>query len=183
MDNRWWLWYRDKYIDEYIENNKNYSVNTLIKYLKNLKIDTQCIDEQIKLFWEKISRADEQCDVKIKDFIAKNFCKKQLFIDIEHPHFVLFKEYAKQICSILGIKCKIFLEKYCAIYGHSIVVYPQVKKYLTLELLKEINKINPEAEVEIYKEFFMPESKELFDNSLVVLTQLSRLSKSSIFLY
>lgn len=29
-----------------------------------------------------------------------------------------------------------------------------------------ILEINPEAEVEIYKEFFMPESKELFDNSV-----------------
>ncbi len=133
MDNKWWLWYRDKFIDEYIENNPNYSLEALIEHLKNREIDTQYLDEQIRLFWEKISRMDEQCHVKIKDFIIKNFHDKQLFIDIEHPNFILLEEYARQICSILGINCDIFSEKNCALYGHSIPIYPQVKKYFNLK--------------------------------------------------
>lgn len=132
MDNKWWLWYRDKFIDEYIENNNNYSIESLIEYLKQIKLDTQYLDEQIQIFWEKIDKADEQCSVKIKDFIIRNFHDRQLFIDIEHPHFVLLEEYSRQICSILGINCNIFSEKDCALYGHSIVVYPQVKEYLKL---------------------------------------------------
>lgn len=133
IDNKWWLWYRDKFIDRYIENNKNYSIDDLIKYLKNLKPDIQTLKEQIQIFWEKISKSDEQCDVKIKDFINKNFLVKQLFIDIEHPHFILLEEYARQICSILGIKNNVFSERKCVLYGHSIPVYPQVRECLNLK--------------------------------------------------
>ena len=132
MDNRWWAWYRDKYIDEYIENNKDYSIEDLTEYLKNIKIDTQYIDEQMQIFWGKISKADEQCNIKIKKFIEENFHDTQLFIDIQHPHFTLLEEYARQICSILGINCECFLNKNCAFYGHAITIYPQVKKYLNL---------------------------------------------------
>ena len=107
-------------------------MEALIDYLKNIQIDTKYIDDKLEIFWEKISNSDEQCDIKIKDFLTKNFCKEQLFIDIEHPHFMLLKEYAKQICSILGFNCNIFSDRNCSVYGHSIVVYPQVKKYLNL---------------------------------------------------
>ena len=59
----------------------------------------QCFREGI----EKIKKREQQCDIKISDFILENYKNKQLFYDPQHPTEVVICEIGKRVLRCLGI--------------------------------------------------------------------------------
>jgi hypothetical protein len=79
--------------------------------------ENNIIDFNFEQRWNdniKISREKEQnCDVKIIDFIIENMSKHKLFLTHDHPTSIIFNELTKQICKILNLSynCTIDLIK------------------------------------------------------------------------
>ena len=76
----------NKLIELYEKNLLNYDFNTRM-------------NENYKISKEK----EENCDVKIIDFIFENIQKYKLFLTQDHPTSFIFNEVTRQICKILNI--------------------------------------------------------------------------------
>jgi len=51
-------------------------------------------------------KKEEECDVKIIDYILQNIHKQKMFLTHDHPASCVFNQITKQICDILGVNYK-----------------------------------------------------------------------------
>ncbi|MCH5249313.1 MAG: hypothetical protein J1E98_05255 [Lachnospiraceae bacterium] len=56
---------------------------------------------------EKIRTREENCDVKISQFILKHYHEEKIFYDIGHPTNMVMEEMYRQICNIIGINAEL----------------------------------------------------------------------------
>lgn len=94
-----------KYINKEIIMNlkkSNYELDTILKLYDDNKLDFKY--EQRKIEGINILKSKETtCDVKISDFILKNYKKYKLFYMPSHPTHIILKEMSKQILEKLNI--------------------------------------------------------------------------------
>lgn len=65
------------------------------------------IINNFKDYLERIRIREENCDVKISQFILKNYQQKQIFYDIGHPTNLIMEEMWRQICNLIGINTEL----------------------------------------------------------------------------
>ena len=132
MGNKYWVWYRDKYIDDYLKKHKDYTINELLEYLYGLDLD-----KEIKMLYDRFITKCEKLDER-SSFVINNWLKdasksEMLFIDPEHPAEILLKKYYDEVCDILRIE-NVYTPMMNSInYGHGTPIYPQVLKFFDIK--------------------------------------------------
>ena len=102
--------------------------------------------------YKKGIEKEENCDIKIIDFIYNNIKKHKLFLTQDHPTSFIFNEICRQICNILNInydyeKAKLVSENYAnlidSVYRRSSCQYLISRysiKYFGFEYINEEDK-------------------------------------------
>lgn len=130
--------YRDKYVDALIQQNiKSDDIIDMVseeRFIDDVEIES-CIKESLS----SVKKRDSYADIKIYDYVEKNYMEQQLFYSPFHPCDNLIKEYTKRIFMYLGLKWDITDEYFAGICsagimrGADIVIYPSVVKKLGLK--------------------------------------------------
>ncbi len=86
---------------------------------------------------EILREKEKETDVKLSDFIKKNFRKYRLFHTVKHPTNVLLKELFKQLLPLLGLRSKNidsdpFFSREHLTFETTDIIYPSVAKILNL---------------------------------------------------
>jgi len=84
-------------------NNKFNNLNELIYLYDNNKLDFD-FENRMKINNEISLNKENNCDVKIIDFINKNIDKKKCFLTQDHPTSFIFNEVTRQICNIIDLE-------------------------------------------------------------------------------
>ena len=82
---------------------KDYDLNSIIKLFEENRIDFQ-YEKRWKNTIKILEEKEKKCDVKMADFIKKNFSKKRLFLLENHPTSFVFIELVNQILNILKLE-------------------------------------------------------------------------------
>ena len=135
-----------KYINKEIIINLKNSGNDLKKILKlydENKIDFKYNDRKIEGI-NILKEKEKTSDVKISDFILKNYKKKKLFYTQNHPTHIILEEMSKQILNILKINHIDFEnyfknKKYILEHGHSLIYSKYDKKFHNFDYFVETN--------------------------------------------
>ena len=127
-----------------VTNGTDGSHETIQKCINDLHSDDFIPCETIQHWKERTFassvKRDEECDVRVTEFIAKQYTRTRLFHTIEHPSNVLLMFVARQVIdnlqSSLGISFSIdidFVPQKELLYDHTLPILPCVKKTLCLE--------------------------------------------------
>lgn len=94
-----------KYINkDYIQKLKiNKSLKDILDLYDNNELDFDYENRKINSI-NILKKKEENCMVKISNFILENHTKKDLFLTHNHPTYIILKEMTKQILNILKIK-------------------------------------------------------------------------------
>lgn len=85
----------------------------------------------------QLEKREENCDVKISDYITIHYKKRLLFYTPNHPTNEVLAELVKRIFMLCGVRVEdIRLEKAWENNGREIFIYPSVRKNLQLEFNK-----------------------------------------------
>jgi hypothetical protein len=126
------LYYRDTLIDEAYENNKKGSLVDIVEYVENREFDEQEIRMKFNDMMNKIRSREKMWDVKVSDFIEKNYRLLPIMEDVSHPADALIDEIGRQVAIFLnisdipkrGFRYCLGLESFC---------FPGIKKALGIE--------------------------------------------------
>lgn len=77
------------------------SLNDVLKLYKLGKIDFD-LERRFKNCLEEMQSREQNCEVKLSDYINKYYRKTLLFVSLNHPTFPIFAEIGNQICNMLG---------------------------------------------------------------------------------
>jgi hypothetical protein len=97
------LYYRDSLIDEAVSVTGAASVNDIIQYIENYKFDENEIKQKFCKMMETIRSREKGWDIKVADYIEKNYQHMQMMIDIWHPSCTLMQEIGRQVAELLEI--------------------------------------------------------------------------------
>lgn len=124
-------WYRDKNIDECINNNI-LDVEQIYSIVKAKKYSSIEVQSKYLEFIEKLMIREKQCNIHIFDYIFQHISEQKLFLDIEHPSKLLLGEIGNRILEYLGY---VRLDSNLTIpnvYAHEVFVYPSIKEYFNM---------------------------------------------------
>lgn len=137
---------RDKKLEQMIDDGMD--VGEMIKFINNKKF-WSCselrnnFDETIN----KLKLREEKCDIKISDYIERNYKKKKLFYDPNHPNVDVIREKGRKILNLLNMKIE--ESGYAPSIYHDaceLFIYGCVKEALSLEFQEDYIKVHsPEA--------------------------------------
>jgi hypothetical protein len=82
--------------------NKKYSKEQIISMFLNGQIDFK-LDERLKNSLAELKKRDQYTDIKVYEFIKKNYKSKKMFISNNHPTTIVFKYIYYQILNILRL--------------------------------------------------------------------------------
>lgn len=103
--------HRDKYVDELIE--RKVSPKDILSILCDEQfIADEEIENCIADSLMELKKRDSFADIKICDYIEKNYRKEQMFYSPYHPCDKLLKKYIKRIYSYLGLRWTIKDEEF-----------------------------------------------------------------------
>lgn len=129
--------YSDRYIDEMVEQNN--TIEEIITKISSINFFDRTfiksfIQEQLDLFKTR----ESECDIKMYDFISKNYDKEILFNSFHHPKDFVIKELARKLLSFLNIKNLEFenekaLDKLDFLTVQGQIIYPAVLSYLNIK--------------------------------------------------
>lgn len=121
------------HIDMIIDNCVKQGMGTeaIIEFCKGGGVKEQEIKDNFKVFIKKILEREKGWDIKISDFILKNYKKMKLFYDAGHPTNDIMVHISKNVLFKLDIDEDIFTLR--CMDAHEVPVYPIVKKVLNLE--------------------------------------------------
>ncbi len=91
------------------------------------------IDENLKKSFEIIENQEKDCDIKILDYIQKEYCNKRLYYTLNHPINAVLQEIAYRICIYLGLKVDNIGNSNRSLEGFDQIIYPFVEKILGLK--------------------------------------------------
>jgi hypothetical protein len=80
---------------------QGYSLNDILKMYSNNQINfnfKKRFDKCIKILREK----EKECDIKVSNFIIKNYKKRELFLTSNHPTSCIFIHCVNQILPMIG---------------------------------------------------------------------------------
>ena len=98
----WIRGWRDKNIEQMYE--RGGEIKTIAKKLETE--DFYCVDairEQFSCQIDKLIKRENTCDIKISDFILKNYQKQRTFYDPNHPAHEVIYEKGRRILNLLGM--------------------------------------------------------------------------------
>lgn len=120
----------DIVIDECVKRGK--TVEEIIDYCKSNKaLNDDFILENFNKYMKRIQEREESWNIKIYDFIVKNYQKEKLFYDEGHPTNIIMKKISEDILYELGIQEDIYTN--IQMDDHEIPVYPAVRNALNLD--------------------------------------------------
>lgn len=129
--------FRDKYVDALIR--QGIKTNDIINIIcDEWFIPDKEIEDCIKNSLSGLKKKDKFADVKIYDYVEKNYMKEQLFYSPLHPCYNLLREYTHRIFLYLGLRWDIagdFFHGICCggmMRGADTVIYPSVIRKLGL---------------------------------------------------
>lgn len=125
----------DSVIDGWMNNHpEEFKIKDLLEYCySDEALPEDVILENYNFMAEKIKVREENCDIKVSDFIIGNFMDKQMFYDLGHPTNVVLKQISRGILRKLGISDDEDIVCADSLCYHEDPVYPQVRKALGLK--------------------------------------------------
>lgn len=105
-------------------------------------ISSDKIKQHLEICFEKMQQVEENCDIKVVNYIRDNYKTEQVFFTIQHPCNNLLIFTVQQILKLLNIldstnSLQIIPE---LLFVHTVMILPCIKKELNLEF-PSINKI------------------------------------------
>lgn len=131
------FWYGDKYVDDLLD--KNFSLLEILSAVKQESFILQeDIYQKIETSFAELERRECNKNVKITDYLRKNYSKRQLFYSPNHPCNEVLIEYTRRILRQLGYKWEPLSEADLSLQcktlkGQDIPVYPSVIQLLGLK--------------------------------------------------
>ncbi|OPJ64513.1 WcbI family polysaccharide biosynthesis putative acetyltransferase [Clostridium chromiireducens] len=130
--------YGDKNVDQMMEHGE-YTPDEIISKISDENF--YCLDDILETgekSLNELKRREEDCTVKMYDYIEEHWKERQLFYAPGHPNNELLKECAKRILTVLKIQEKFFkheryLDTHYSLRSQDLVIYPSVIKALNLE--------------------------------------------------
>ena len=135
-------WYKDRYIDEYVEKNKDCKIDDIVNHIKSKKFEGKLLDDGYHEFMHRLKEREMSCDIKISDFIEENLSKEQLFIDVRHPSVFVLQEMANRIIKFLGYRVNPLYDDLKFEYGHEVPIYDGVKSHFKMNWEQQALKRN-----------------------------------------
>ena len=134
--------YADLLIEQCVE--KGLSADETVQFCmgENCIIEKDIL-ENFNYFMDKIQQREKSWDIKIYDFIVRNYKVKKLFYDMGHPTNVILEYIAYEILDRLEIKD--LLSADIRLDYHEVPVYPAICKVLGLEWRDEKIRTSSEA--------------------------------------
>lgn len=146
--------FSDYYIDKMLE--EGVSIDVIVKKCSSGTCFSA--EEIIKNFDDallKIKLRELSWDIKCSEYIERNYKKKRLFYEPEHPTNVIFRYICQEILRLLGIADEISANDNLGNYETPI--YPEVKETLGLLFENEKVRINDKSrnldEIASYEEY------------------------------
>lgn len=122
----------DFIINQYLYE-EDFDVDKIIdKCLQTDILDKQMIVSYCRNCINKIKDREKYWDIKVSDYIEKNFKKKKLFYDLGHPTNDLMEYMAKRVMEIMNIDYKGICCNY-TMDTHELPIYPCVAQALDLK--------------------------------------------------
>ncbi len=122
-------WFRDSIIESFLSGHPDSGIDALFAAYMDADVDA---DSAASAYEERCAsyRAveDEQCTLKIFDFIDGHMATEQLFIDPEHPSHILLNEIGNRVLDRLGMPRIYPFRPVMSSYGHGCPMHPAVKR-------------------------------------------------------
>lgn len=124
----------DKYIEKFAE--QGFAFDEILEKIEKIDFfSEQEMKEAIQKSLAKIKDKEQECDVKISDYIIDNYDKKQLFYSPNHPIEEVLLEYLNRILTRLGYaQWKISITDFNiyseTLKGQDMPIYKSVINYL-----------------------------------------------------
>lgn len=123
--------YRDEILDD-AANNISGSIFEFAEYWNHFRYDDKLLDELWDMNKTKLQLREKNWDIKIADFIYKNYKSIPCFVDANHPSKYVMKEIGRQTAQILKLN-DICDEKYESNMGIPIPILPSIKAHFGLD--------------------------------------------------
>lgn len=124
------------HVDTWIEKeySKSHSVKKVIAALKDINyISKEEILWNLQCTLDELKKRETKCDIIMSDYIEKNYTKKMLFTEPEHPVNEVIAELVNRLLAILKIKERVlYFDKYGDLSCQNALVYPCVSHMLGL---------------------------------------------------
>lgn len=122
----------DRFIHDAYE--KGRSKAEIIEMIMNENVvNSSVLLNGFEQFVKTVRARESACDVKIADWILKNYTKEQLFYDIEHPTTVVLRQFVISILSLLGMKGDEHINIKTRLDHSEVPVYGQVMRTFHIE--------------------------------------------------
>lgn len=137
----------DTILDKLIREGKNVGQIMEIVNDENL-YSTEELENNVRTLFDKYKKREENCDIKIVEYIEKNYKDTLLFWDEKHPVNDVLYEKTKQILLLMGIS---HIEKYSqdncrTSKGYQLPIYPAIMKKLKLKFPISLEQIRTKKE-------------------------------------
>lgn len=121
----------DKVIDQCVKQGMRKA--DIINYcMSDVAIDRDEIENNFKLYIDKMRTREQKWDIKIVDYILENYRARKLFYDMGHPVNEILEVISSVILEKLGITDK-SITAYESLDVHEEPVYPVVRKVLKMD--------------------------------------------------
>ena len=94
--------YFNKEVILFMKYNDKYNLDTILKLYDDNKINFN-YEERMEKQLNILKNKEQNCDIKIRDYILKNYKKQKLFLTSNHPSYHIIIEITKQILEKLNI--------------------------------------------------------------------------------
>lgn len=123
----------DENIDQYYDEGGK-DINSMIARLKGSVYSEEYIKQNFNLYMERIIEREKNWDVKVSEWILKNYKTKKIFYDVGHPCIELIREICVGVFRILNIETRTIGEiiPKGAVGPYEQPIYPCVSKTLGL---------------------------------------------------
>ena len=140
----WISGWRDRNIENIYESGGG--VNEIIDMIENgTMYSSQSVLKNFKDQIKKLQKREENCDIKISDYILANYTQRQLFYDPNHPTSDVIMEKGRRILRLLGMEINetnITIKRSKIIDGGELFIYGCVRKALGLQYKQQYIKNN-----------------------------------------
>lgn len=124
--------YKDKNIEQWMKEGK--TKNEIVSFIQDGGVYRK---EKILMMWdkfcEKISKREENWDVKIADFVFENYQKRRIFYDKWHPTEELLTEIARRILLYMNIPADEFVKRRVFFDNYESFIYKDVRDALGID--------------------------------------------------
>lgn len=137
---------RDENIKKWLDEGK--TENDIKQYMVNGGVyDKEKILDMWELFLNKLYIRENEWDIKISDYILRNYKRKKLFYERIHIADVLVKEIATRILKHMGVDDLFFSELPYKMDANEMFIYQDVMEALDLQFEQKYIRLNQRCNV------------------------------------